>query len=880
MNQPAKNIVELRNSDAVTPMMKQYLSIKNSHSDYLLFYRMGDFYELFFDDAVVAAAALDIALTKRGKHEGLDIPMCGVPAHSSDQYLYKLIEKGFKVAICEQMEDPAEAKKRGYKAVVRREVTRIITPGTLSEDSLLEATSSNYLAAINQNKNEISVSWVDMSTGDFFVSSSAANLLSSELSRISPKEILVSDRLLSSPAISVILHDWEGKITPHTSSLFDGSKGERKLRKFYGVSSLESFGEFNKNEAGCCGAIIEYLELTQKGSLPHLKNPKKSVVSDFMMIDSATRGNLELTKTISGEYRGSLLSVINKTASSPGARLLNNYLGSPLTDKSSIEKRLDAVEFFINNSELKKGLRNALKHTPDMERALSRLYMKRAGPNDIAAIRDGLIRVMEILEILELRNKKETPKSITECIKNLGNHDVLLIELKNALKREVGYQLREGGFIREGYHPKLDEYRNARRDGEKLKEKLRIKYAKESSIDKLKIKENNVLGHFIEVTSQNSSKVPDYFTHRQTLAGVVRYTTQELRELEHKIINASGYAIELEIEIFYSLVAKIMEHSDKILLSAHYLAVLDIFSAFSELATERRYNRPEISNGNEFTIKGGRHPVVEITAEDGFISNDCDLSGSQRLWVVTGPNMAGKSTFLRQNALITILAQIGSFVPAKSAVIGLTDRIFSRVGAADDLARGRSTFMVEMVETATILNNATEKSLVILDEIGRGTSTFDGLSIAWAVIEHLHDKNKCRSLFATHYHELTELSERLDSMACYAMKVKEWEGDVIFLHEVVPGVADKSYGIHVGKLAGLPRIVTKRANDILKKLQQGKNSHRISRLIDDLPLFSQFEEDEVKYEPEAIKMLKDIDMEDITPREALEILYNLKEKLN
>jgi len=874
-----KEVIESYDVAAATPMMRQYISIKDAHRDYLLFYRMGDFYELFFDDAIKAASALDIALTRRGKHEGQDIPMCGVPVHSHESYLHRLIEKGFKVAVCEQMEDPAEAKKRGYKSVVRREVTRIVTPGTVTEDSLLDSRSSNYLLVVNQVRDEIGLAWADISTGAFYSSVISANSLASELSRINPSEIILPDNMLENKELIASLQDWKQFFTPHVASFFDAIKGERKIKDFFEVSSLESFGNFSRVELGSCGALIEYLELTQKGKKPRLSVPRKLGLNNQMIIDSATRKNLEIVRNSSGEYKGSLLSIIDKTVTGPGARLLFNYIGSPLLEPEAINNRLDMVEFFIVNPGIRQKLRENLKRTPDMERVLSRLYLKRGGPADISSIRDGLKQVLLISNLLELCDVENMPMGIKTYLKQLDNHDLLLIELENSLEENVGYQLHNGGFIKEGYNLKLDDYRNARANSEKIKQELRDKYSKEAGVDKLKIKDNNVLGYFIEVTAVNADKIPDHFIHRQTLAGVVRYTTAELRELENKIINASSYALELELQIFQQIAELIISDMESIVLSAQSLAGLDVMAGFAEIASEKKYCRPVLDRSEDFIIKSGRHPVVEVFTEGRFISNDCNLS-KDKIWLLTGPNMAGKSTFLRQNAIITILAQTGSFVPADEVRIGVIDRVFSRVGAADDLAHGRSTFMVEMVETSTILNNATDRSLVILDEIGRGTATFDGLSIAWAVIEHIHGKNKCRCLFATHYHELNNLAEKLENLSCHTVKVREWEGKVIFMHEVIAGAADRSYGIYVAKIAGLPEEVIKRAEEILKIIQEGESSVAITSLARELPLFStRIISAEEKSQDEIIKILNETKPDELTARSALDLVYSLIEKL-
>lgn len=867
----------------VTPMMAQYLEIKEDHKDALLFYRMGDFYEMFFEDAVVAAGALDIALTKRGKHGDDDIQMCGVPHHSYEPYLQKLIRNGYKVAICEQMESPEEAKKRGYKAVVRREVVRVVTPGTLIEDSLLDARESNYLACVAEAGGQTALAWLDMSTGEFYTCPTSRELLAADLTRLSVKELLLPDKIYDHANWREMLREYRKIITPHVNSFFDSARSEKRLKSFYEVTSLESFGQYNRAEIAACGALLEYVEMTQKGNLPRLQRPQKLASNDFMAIDAATRRNLELTRTMQGERKGSLLSIIDKTITGAGARLLQSSLSAPLTNPQAIHRRLDMVQGFVEESRLREDLRAYLAEMPDLERALSRICIGKAGPRDLAIIRDGLAQAQVIAELLEYSGV-ELPEGVRSALKKLGKHDVLVSGLQKALKVEVGMLARDGGFIAPGHHPKLDELRDLRDNARQKLKELQEKYRTETGVNSLKVLHNNVLGYFVDVTPNNSSKMTgEQFIHRQTLANAVRYTTQELRQLESDILNAADQALKLELMLFDELVVGIVKYAETIAQEAGSIAQLDMVSALAELAVSRRYTRPLVDDSVAFDIKGGRHPVVEanIAGELGgeFIANDCRLEEQSRLWLLTGPNMAGKSTFLRQNALIALLAQIGSYVPAAEAHIGCVDRLFSRVGASDDLARGRSTFMVEMVETATILNQATEKSLVILDEIGRGTATYDGLSIAWAAVEYLHDKNRSRALFATHYHELVSLVSRLPRLDCYSMKVKEWQGDVVFLHEVGHGAADRSYGVHVAKLAGLPPAVIKRAQEVLTALQQSEGEKL--KLSDDLPLFTQESTAPVAVEmaPENSALLERVQtlkLDELSPKEALDILYELK----
>ncbi|NKB20407.1 MAG: DNA mismatch repair protein MutS [Alphaproteobacteria bacterium] len=867
-------------------MMTQYLEIKSDHPDCLLFYRMGDFYELFFEDAAVASAALDITLTHRGKHEGNDIPMCGVPVHAADTYLSRLIKKGFRVAVCEQTESPAEAKKRGSKSVVARDVVRVVTPGTITEETLLDATQNNYLAALAEAQGALALSWLDISTGAFAVQTVDSGSLAAALSRVEPGELLVPDRLLQAEDLFELFHDWKDALVPQPSSKFDSEAGRKRLETVFGVASLDAFGDFSRPEVAACGALISYVELTQKGRLPHLDQPRQVADGAVLEIDMATRRNLEMTRTLSGDRSGSLLSVIDRTVTGAGGRLLSSWLSAPLTDVEAINARLDAVQQFCEDSALRDQVRELLSASADIERALSRISLGRGGPRDIAAVRDGLIVAAKLQSLLQGADSSEMSAAIVEAANQLGEHSTLVERLNRALAAELPLLTRDGGFIAQGYAPELDELITLRDESRQLIAGLQAQYCELTGVPSLKIRHNNVLGYYIEVTPSHADKVlvgeDSPFIHRQTLVSAMRYSTVELGELAGRISRAADQALALEQELFLDLVSEVIGRDKEIALAAQSLARLDVFTALADLALENRYARPVVDEGLTFEISGGRHPVVEKALSDtsasAFVPNDCDLANVKRLWLLTGPNMAGKSTFLRQNALIVILAQMGSFVPAEAAHIGVVDRVFSRVGAADDLARGRSTFMVEMVETATILNQASERSLVILDEIGRGTATFDGLSIAWAALEHIHEVNKCRALFATHYHELTALASRLAALQCHTMLVKEWQDDVVFLHEVGPGSADRSYGIHVGRLAGLPASVIDRAEEVLSALQSGEQAGATARLADDLPLFQAARP--VSGSPQEVdklaEMLSQASPDAMTPREALEFLYQLK----
>ncbi|MBX6328150.1 MAG: DNA mismatch repair protein MutS [Pseudolabrys sp.] len=881
----------------ITPMMEQYIEIKAANPDCLLFYRMGDFYELFFDDAEVASRALGIVLTKRGKHLGRDIPMCGVPIERADEYLQRLIALGHRVAVCEQIEDPADAKKRGAKSIVRRDVVRLVTPGTLTEDSLLDARRNNYLLAIARmqasappDETRFGLAWIDISTGEFRVSECRSSGLGTELARLEPSEVIVSDSLYSDPEFARHRRALRA-VTPLTRDVFDGATAEHRLASFFAVATTEAFGVFSRLELIAAAACVTYIERTQVGKRPLIALPMRESVGTTMSIDPATRANLELTRTLAGDRRGSLLDAIDRTVTSAGSRLLAQRLSAPLTDPHAIRRRLDSVACFFENAALRSETRSRLKATPDLARAMARLTVGRGGPRDLAAIRDGVNAAAELARTLH--GLQQPPTEIAEAIQNCARPSgALHAELAAALAANPPLVKRDGGFVRSGYDNSLDEARALRDESRRVIAALQMQYAEQTGIKTLKIRHNNVLGYFVEVTAQHGEKLlaPPFkatFIHRQTLAGQIRFTTAELGELEAKIANAAERALRLELEIFERLVQAVVAETDNINACADALARLDVATALAQLAVEQDYVRPQIDDGLAFVVDGGRHAVVEqALARDGssFVPNHCDLSPPMedkngRIWLLTGPNMAGKSTFLRQNALIAILAQMGSFVPARRAHLGVIDRLFSRVGAADDLARGRSTFMVEMVETAAILNQASPRSLVILDEIGRGTATFDGLSIAWATVEHLHEVNRCRAIFATHFHELTALAARLPRLHNATVRVKEWQGDVVFLHEVVPGAADRSYGIQVAKLAGMPRRVIDRARVVLAQLERKDRS--TPKGFEDLPLFATPMQSAQHQHPldRLAAAIDAIDPDELSPREAINTLYRLKQTL-
>jgi len=849
-----------------------------------LFYRMGDFYELFFDDAIAASSALDIALTKRGKHSGEDIPMCGVPHHAAEGYLLTLIRKGFRVAVCEQLESQAEAKKRGYKAVVHRDVVRLVTPGTLTEDSLLDARRHNYLAAYALVRDEAALSWVDISTGAFHVIALPSVMLGPELARLSPSEVLVSEA--TEDRFRELVEEVGASLTALGRAAFDSQNAEVRLKSLFSVASLESFGGFKRAEISAMGALIEYLDITQKGQLPRLQRPNKEVRQRVMQIDAATRRNLEITRSILGGGRaGSLLETVDGTVTAGGGRLLEQRISSPSMDIGLINNRLDCIQYMLDHPADADALRQALRQVPDLDRALSRIALDRAGPRDLVCIRSGLTQSSDISMKY---NRYTLPVLLNDALKTLNGFDDLVALLHNALVDEPPLLSRDGGFVATGYDAELDETRQLRDEGRSIIAQMQQEYIQQTEISSLKIKHNNVLGYFVETTATHADKMMapplnETFIHRQTTANQVRFTTVPLSEIETKILNAGNHAIELEKRIYQSLTKEILRLSDEISGAASGLAELDIATSLAKIAQSNDWARPTVDNSKAFEISGGRHPVVEAALQsDGarFVANDCALSDG-KVWLLTGPNMAGKSTFLRQNALIAILAQAGSYVPANHAQIGAVSQLFSRVGASDDLARGRSTFMVEMVETAAILNQADDRALVILDEIGRGTATYDGLSIAWATLEHIHDVNKSRALFATHYHEMTALADKMDNVENATVTVKEWEGDVIFLHEVKKGAADRSYGVQVAKIAGLPNAVVERARVVLDALEQGERegSGAPKAIIDDLPLFAATptQSAPTTSQPNKIEqMLSEILPDELTPREALQKLYELK----
>jgi DNA mismatch repair protein MutS len=876
-------------AEGVTPVMAQFLAAKAQTPDAILFFRMGDFYELFFRDAEIAAAALGITLTKRGKHQGEDIPMAGVPVHALDGYLARLIRQGFKAAICEQLEAPAEARKRGSKAVVHRDIVRVVTPGTLTEDSLLDARGANRLAAVAIRKGRAAIAVVELSAGSVDVVACSLEDLAATLASFRPSEVLVPDRLFSDEAAKAALDGSGGVVQALPQALGEPAGARARVERLYGVASLDGYGAFEEAEVSALGLIAAYLETTQAGKIPALSPPRRSGDTGFLAIDPATRLSLEIDRTQRGEREGSLLACIDRTVTSGGARALAERIARPLRDPVAINHGLDAVEWLLERRDLRRDLRDGLKAAPDVARAVSRLALGRGGPRDLGAIRTGLSVAEGIAGLFPLDRDPLTgpPPRIAGCLDRLTltpETGRLLVDLAEGLALEPPHLARDGGFVNPGFRPELDEARALRDDSRRVVADLEARAVAMSGVP-FKIRHNAVLGYFLETRAKAAEPLlrptgHSPFIHRQTLASQVRFTTVELSELDAKISQAGHRALAIEGESFETWRRTVQSLAQPLQAVAEALAELDAHSALAEWAEEVGAVRPTVDDTACFEVTAGRHPVVEAavkSAGDPYTPNDCRLDGSgaacARLSIVTGPNMAGKSTFLRQNALLVVLAQAGAFVPAKAMRLGVVDRLFSRVGAGDDLARGRSTFMTEMVETAAILTQATDRSFVVLDEIGRGTATYDGLAIAWAVAEALHDRNRARTLFATHYHELAGLETRLAHVCNLSMKAREWNGDLVFLHEAAPGAADRSYGVQVAKLAGVPAAVVSRAREVLDRLE-GEKTAAVS--LDDLPLFAMAEPPAPPPSSALKDALSSIEPDELSPREALEALYRLK----
>lgn len=898
----------------LTPAMQQYRTIKDQHPHCLLFFRMGDFYELFFEDAHIASQALDITLTRRGRANGEDIPMCGVPFHAADAYLAKLIRKGLSVAICEQTEDLKE-KGKG-KAPLRREVVRIVTPATVTEDALLETRQHNFLAALSVaspngscDSRTFGLAAVDISTGAFYVETLSEKDLPAALQRYNPKEILIKES--QSTILQPLITGWNDQTARPVllaDHVFSPAQASRRMTQVYGLATFDAWGPFSDEEWLCCGAVIDYIDATQKGSLPFLERPQKQLARDYMQIDPATWNNLELTRTTHGTYEGSLLHHLDRTCTNFGGRLLAQRLATPLQSIIAIESRLSAVDWFLNNPSVRSVLRQHLKKVPDLERCLNRIALKRGGPRDLAALGQGLSVAQALSDQLKF---SRLPGELEGIATQLHQDSTLCSTLKDALADDLPMLARDGHFIRKGYSRELDSLHNLRDHGRQLIAQLQTKYAQETAIPSLKIKHNAILGYFIEITSTHTAKVPYTFIHRQTMVNAARYTTAELASLEMQLNEAHDKALILEYSLFDKLCASVITHQDEVVQTTRALAILDVAAGLAELAHNQRYCRPILHEGFDIHIVQGRHPVLEAIianpqtktsltqsahlknldrvfskhadASAHFTPNDCWFDDDHAIWLLTGPNMGGKSTFLRQNALIAIMAHMGSFVPAERAHIGRVDRVFSRVGAADDLARGRSTFMVEMVETATILHHATARSMVILDEVGRGTSTHDGVAIAQAVVDFIAQHNRSRCLFATHYHELTRLEGQLPGLHCLTVRVKEWQDTIVFLHEIKPGRADRSYGLYVAKIAGVPASVIAKAQKILGNLENSSNlfnqpSDDSSKptFVENGDLLSQSAVSNASAQ-KIISYLNAVNIDDLSPRQAHAVLCELKD---
>ena len=878
-----------------TPMIAQYIEIKIANPDCLLFYRMGDFYELFFGDAEIASRALGIVLTKRGKHEGEDIAMCGVPVERADDYLQRLIGLGHRVAVCEQMEDPAEARKRGPKSVVRRDVVRLVTPGTITEERLLDPARANVLLALarvraGEDDWTYGLAAVDISTGAFNVAETREAGLAAEIARIDPREIIAAEQLAGDADLARIFADARAPLTPLARDMADAGAAERVLCDWFSLATLDGLGAFSRAELAAAAAAIRYVERTQIAARPPIAFPTRQRQGAIMQIDAATRANLELVRTLSGERDGSLLAAIDMSVTPAGGRLLAERLAGPLTSVAAIEARHESVGFFVADPQIRADVRAALKSAPDIARAMTRLALQRGGPRDLSALREGALAARAVAERLRA---SAMPEEIAVAATAAGaiTRD-FVASLGDALADELPLNRRDGNFVRAGYDPQLDELRDLRDASRRVIATLQARYCDIAETKQLRIKHNNFLGYFLETQQATGEKLlrepfNATFIHRQTMQGAMRFSTTELAELEAKISSAVDRALALEQNIFERLCAAATSQTQALKDASAALALIYVSAGLAEVASRRDWTRPKIDDSRRFEIVAGRHPVVEAALSrrgEGFVANDCDLTDPKgeaaRIAVVTGPNMAGKSTYLRQNALIAVLAQMGAWAPAKSARFGIVDRLFSRVGAADDLARGRSTFMVEMVETAAILNQAGERSLVSLDEIGRGTATYDGLSLAWAVIEHLHATNCSRSLFATHFHELTQLAKQMPRLVNLTMRVADHDGGVVFLHEVTHGAADRSYGIQVAKLAGLPPAVVARAQLILNELEASERKAPVQKFIDDLPLFAAIAPAPIPLplprDDELRKLLDSVDPDEMTPRAALDALYALK----
>jgi DNA mismatch repair protein MutS len=881
---------------AATPMMAQYLALKREAGHCLLFYRMGDFFELFFDDAKTASAVLDIALTSRGEHHGAPIPMCGVPVHSAEGYLARLIKAGCRVAIAEQIESPEEARKaRGSKALVARDIVRFVTAGTLTEEALLEPRRANVLAAVCDVRGMCGIAACDISTGRMELEECEPGELGAVLARVGASELVAAEEIdppLTPPAggrgtgraelpLPLAGGAGGGQVIPRPRQTFSSDEGETRLKSLHGVATLDGFGQFTRPMLAAAGGLLAYLDHVGRGRLPLLLPPIVRGGEEVMAMDAATRASLEILEAQGGGRGGSLIAAVDRCVTGAGARQLAEDLAAPLASREAIESRLALVQWLYDDPLLRGDLREVLRSLPDVGRALGRIVAGRGSPRDLGQIRDGLTEARRIHDYLQ--GKSDKPALLAALLPRLTGHGALTDHLSRALVRTPPTERSQGGFIAEGYDHALDELRGISGNARRAIAALEARYRGESGIAGLKIRHNGVLGYFIEVPARHADALmaaDSGFTHRQTMAGAVRFNSISLHEEASRIAEAGGHALAAEEAHFEELVSEVVAAREGIAATAAALARLDVAAGQAERAAEGGWCRPEILDMPCLEVEGGRHPVVETAlakAGERFVANDCRLGPDDRLWLVGGPNMGGKSTFLRQNALIVLLAQAGGFVPAARAAVGLVDRLFSRVGASDNLARGRSTFMVEMVETAAILAQATQRSFVILDEVGRGTSTYDGLALAWAVAEAIHETNRSRCLFATHYHELARLAETCPALSLHHVRAKEWKGELVLLHEVAEGAADRSYGLAVAKLAGVPKQVLERAKDVLTRLEKGRaETGGLAAGLGELPLFAAAAQAEEEHRDTLRERLQGLDIDALSPREALELLYQLK----
>ncbi len=869
----------------LTPMMAQYLALRDEAGDALLFYRMGDFFELFFEDARTAAAILDIALTTRGEHGGALIPMCGVPVHSAEGYLARLIKAGQRVAIAEQVETPDEARARAKregtpssKVLVGRAIVRLVTAGTLTEEALLEPRRANVLAALAELRGAVGIAAIDVSTGAMVLEECPAELLGAALARLSPSEVVVPEDWADGPD--------EAIYRPRSS--FASDAGAERLKAVHGVATLDAFGAFTRAMLSAAGGLVAYLDHVGRGKLPLLLPPVLRESAAGMAMDAATRASLEILESTNGGGRaGSLIGAVDRCVTGAGSRLLAEDLSAPLLDVAQIEARLALVQFWRDRPIERSQLRDALRGIADLGRALGRVVAGRGSPRDLGQLRDGLSEAARLHHWLS--GAPDKPALLGAVLARLTGHGALTDHLARALVPTPPTERSSGGFIADGYDAALDELRSTSGDARRAIAAMEARYREETGIAALKIRHNGVLGYFIEVSARHADRLmaPESgFTHRQTMKDVVRFNSLRLHEEAARIAEAGGHALACEEAHFESLVAEVVAAREAIAATAAALARIDVAAGNAERASEADWCRPVIAEDAGLAITGGRHPVVEAAlakAGERFVANDCMLGSDDRLWLIGGPNMGGKSTFLRQNALIVLLAQAGCFVPASTARVGLVDRLFSRVGAADNLARGRSTFMVEMVETAAILAQATNRSFVILDEVGRGTSTYDGLALAWAVAEAVHSQIRCRCLFATHYHELARLAETCEALSLHHVRAREWQGDLVLLHELAEGPADRSYGLAVARLAGVPGPVVARAKAVLAKLEATREATGgIAAGLGDLPLFANLrpaEPEPASPEHQLAEALRTADLDALTPREALDLLYEWKRGL-